>query len=106
MTYEQETAKEHLRALLNFPELILSDYSHDANAEARVGAVIIRHTAEGRSAQLVFQKFPNQAVNWDFVPHAIAIMSALGQKRRVEGVCRLLSAVSPIGDKRNFGCPD
>jgi hypothetical protein len=53
MTYEQETAKEHLRALLNFPELILSDYSHDANAEARVGAVIIRHTAEARSASTV-----------------------------------------------------
>ncbi len=58
MTNEQETAKEHLRALLNFPELTLSDYSKDANAEARVGAVIIRHTPEGRSAQLFFRKFP------------------------------------------------
>ena len=60
MTIEQETAKEHLRALLNFPELTLSDYSKDANAEARVGAVIIRHTPEGRSAQLFFRKFPTK----------------------------------------------
>ena len=57
---EQETAKEHLRTLLNFPELTLSDYSLDANAEERVGAVIIRHTSEGRSAQLFFQKFPTK----------------------------------------------
>jgi hypothetical protein len=57
MATEQETAKERLRALLNFPELLLSDYSQDAYAEERVGAVLIGHTQEARSAQLAFQKF-------------------------------------------------
>jgi hypothetical protein len=60
MTNEQETEKVHLRALLKFPELTLSDYSKEANAEARVGAVVIRHTPKGRSAQLFFRKFPTK----------------------------------------------
>jgi hypothetical protein len=57
MADEQETAKEHLRALLNFPELMLSDYSKDPYAEERVGAALIGRTPEARSAQLGFQKF-------------------------------------------------
>ena len=56
MANDQETAKEDLRTLLNFPELMLSDYSQDAYAEERVGAALIRHTREGRSTPLSFQK--------------------------------------------------
>jgi hypothetical protein len=54
---EQEAIKEDLLALLNFSELMLSDYSQDAHAEERVGAALIGHTQEARSAQLDFQKF-------------------------------------------------
>jgi len=60
MANDQETAKEDLRTLLNFPELMLSDYSQDAHAEERVGAALIRHTSEGRTAQLGFRKFPTK----------------------------------------------
>jgi hypothetical protein len=56
MANPQETEKEQLRALLNFPVLMLPEYSQDAYAEERVGAVLIRHTREGRSTPLSFQK--------------------------------------------------
>ena len=55
MANEQETKKEYLRALSNFPELPLLDYSQDPNAEERVGAALIRHTREWRSTHLGFQ---------------------------------------------------
>jgi hypothetical protein len=47
MANPQQTEKEQLRGLLNFPELMLPDYSQDAYAEERVGAALIRHTREG-----------------------------------------------------------
>jgi hypothetical protein len=57
MANEHESTKERLRALLNFPELMISDYSQDPYAEERVGAALIGHTQEGRLAQPVFRKF-------------------------------------------------
>ena len=60
MANPQETEKEQLRALLNFPELMLPDYSQDAYAEERVGAVLTGQIPERRSTRVGFQKLPTK----------------------------------------------
>jgi hypothetical protein len=46
--------------LLNFTEPTLSDYSECPYAQERVGAAIIRHTAEGHLNTFEFRTFPTK----------------------------------------------
>jgi hypothetical protein len=71
MANDQETAKEDLRTLLNFPELMLSDYSQDAHAEERGGRSAYPTYIGGAHNSAWFPKVPHQALNWNFRRHII-----------------------------------